>query len=88
MTGTFSRKLRSTQNSPLYVVHGLDFTGQPCWYFVKVPQTQCASFDAKLAHGELMNLDDAGEILLSGYGSAPPPSAYEQMACKPTTNNP
>ena len=68
---SFARKILSTRDRALYLVHGFDITGSACWYFVKIPAAKIAAFEARIARAEPLDLSQAGDIILSGYGSEP-----------------
>lgn len=71
---SFAHKISSTRGRALYLVHGFDITGSACWYFIVVAGTQSASFAARIARAEPMDLSAAGDIISSGYGTEPPES--------------
>ena len=76
---TFAKKFAATADHEIFLVTGIDFTGQSCWYFMKIIKSRAAQFEAMVARGELTNLTEHGTLILSGYGTTPPPSAYEQV---------
>jgi hypothetical protein len=62
---------RSIRSENVYLVKGKDSTGRQAWYYVHVHSLKKRQFEALTGMAQ-MNLNDYGNILLSGYGDEPP----------------
>jgi hypothetical protein len=71
MSLSFVQKIESASGQEIFLVKGFDFAGRQCWYYVKVAKPKAEHFSALIARGDLINLEDHGDIVLSGYGAAP-----------------
>lgn len=65
---------RSIRSENVYLVKGKDSTGRQAWYYVQVHALKKRQFESFTGTLQL-NLNDFGNILLSGYGDEPPPDA-------------
>ena len=68
---------RNIDAGEVFLVRGKDSSGRQAWYYVRVPRTRAAIFERKESSDSL-NLNDWGQILLSGFGDSPPASAKQK----------
>ena len=68
---------RTINSSYVYLVKG-DDKGKPAWYYVLVDKKKVNPFKVQLA-AEMMDLEEYGHILCSGYGQDPPEEKKKQI---------
>lgn len=68
---TAKDKLIISRKDDCFKVSGVDITGRQAWYFVLIHSHKKRAF---LNHkkGDSYNLEDYGEIIMSGYGDEVP----------------
>ena len=71
-----ARRLGETD---LYLVTGgSNAMGLPVWHYVRVPSARRAAFMRAMVSGDIV-LTQFGEIVLAGYGVAPPAHIEQKM---------
>lgn len=71
---TFTAKIgtKGKSGDPIYLVHARDYTGYRAYYFLQVQRLRVPLFERIIKQNIIIELEDYGTVLLSGYGEVAP----------------
>lgn len=76
---SFLQALKNSRTENLYLSKGKD-KGRSAWYYVLVEKNKLPLFLKKYeSPNQLINLEDYGDVILSGWGENPPADAVKQI---------
>ena len=74
----FTATAQAQRSDHIFLVRGLDTTGQNAWYYVMADTGKRDAFRSKSGVA-LLKLTDFGTILYSGFGTNPPETIRRRM---------
>jgi hypothetical protein len=70
------------QNKDIRLILATDATGRKAYYFLRLVPLKRPIFDKVMKEGKGLNLEEFGEVLMSGYGEYPPEFVLTMMKQK------
>lgn len=74
----FTQTHTSKKGKYIYKIQSADREGRRVWFFIMVNPAKTKTF-LNIKKKSMINLSDYGEILMSGFGDAPPQEAIDEI---------